>query len=291
MKCPTPNFVWPHDKVIAVPCGKCLACLSNKREDWSFRLMQEYKYSISAYFVTLTYSEKFLPPQGVSKRHLQLYFKRLRKLVTHDPKYPVRYYAVGEYGGDTARPHYHAIIFNADETSIRQAWMFYNKRLERKEPIGIVHIGRCEEASVSYTLKYVVQKFDFPEGKNSSFAIMSRGYGLGAHYLTDAMVAWHRGADRMYAIQYGQKRRLPRFYKEKIWPSVKLEDFPQGWYKWTANREFVFKQSRKQADESEQKNLTLIRASGIKDAERYVERVRNARLKSIKTKVAYTQKL
>ena len=27
---------------------------------------------------------------------------------------PLKYYAVGEYGGQTKRPHYHIVIFNAD---------------------------------------------------------------------------------------------------------------------------------------------------------------------------------
>lgn len=291
MKCPTPNFVWPHDKVIAVPCGKCLICLSNKREDWSFRLMQEYKVSSSAYFITLTYSEKYLPSMGVSKRHFQLYMKRLRKLVDKDTKYPVRYYAVGEYGGETKRPHYHAIIFNADEKSIRQAWAFFNKVRNKVEPIGIVHVGNVTEASVAYVLKYVVQKYEYPEGLNPSFSLMSRGHGLGANYLSDAMVAWHRSGDRVYALQYGVKRRLPRFYKEKIWPSIKMEDFPQGWASWTYKREFVFKKARTEAEQMEEKIKSRLKAEGFKEPDRVLERIRDAELKKIKSKVAYTQTL
>ena len=291
MKCPTPNYVWPKDKVIAVPCGKCLACLSNKREDWSFRLMQEYKVSASAFFVTLTYSEKYHPSMGVSKRHLQLYFKRLRKLVVKDTKYPIRYYAVGEYGGQTNRPHYHAIIFNADEKSIRQAWSLFNKVRNKVEPIGIVHCGNVTEASVSYVLKYVVQKYEFPDGLNPSFSVMSRGYGLGANYLSDRMVEWHRSGDRVYTLQYGVKKRLPRFYKEKIWPAVKMEEFPQGWAKWTYNREFVFKKAQKEAELQEEVEKSKLRAAGVKDPGKLIERSRNARLKGIKSKVAYSQSI
>lgn len=290
MKCPTPNFVWPHDKVIAVPCGKCLACLSNKRSDWAFRLMQEYKVASSAFFVTLTYSEKYKPANGVSKRHLQLYFKRLRKRVQTDGKSPVRYYAVGEYAPITLRPHYHAIIFNADEKSIRESWQLFNKVRDRLEPIGIVHLGKVTEASVQYTLKYIVQKADFPDGLNPSFSIMSRGHGLGANYLSDSMVEWHRVGKRVYAMDSGVKRRLPRFYKEKIWPSVKLEDYPQNAAQWNWQREHVFKNARKEAEHKEEKELNAIRATGIKDAGKYIEKSRDAQLKRIKSKVAYSQK-
>lgn len=289
MKCPTPNFVWPHDKVIAVPCGKCLACLSNKREDWAFRLMQEHKVSCSAFFVTLTYSEKYKPEHGVSKRHLQLYFKRLRKRVQTDAKYPVRYYAVGEYAPVTLRPHYHAIIFNADEKSIRESWQLFNKVRNRLEPIGIVHVGSVTEASVQYTLKYVVQKFESPDGLNKSFALMSRGHGLGAHYLSDAMVQWHRAGERVFAIQDGVKRRLPRFYKEKIWPSIQLDDYPQNAAAWNWQRDHVFKKARTEAELKEEEEEKRLRAAGIKDPRKYIERSRDARIKKIKSKVAYTQ--
>lgn len=50
----------------------------------------------------------------------------------------------------------------------------------------------------------------------SPFTLMSRKYGIGGKYLTDEMVAWHREDDRNYCVRDGQKIRLPRFYKDKI---------------------------------------------------------------------------
>ncbi|MCE3047900.1 hypothetical protein LW137_00305 [Helicobacter sp. faydin-H23] len=69
----------------------------------------------SSIFVTLTYSNEFLPsPPSVSKRELQLFLKRLRKALG-DKK--IRYYACGEYGDTFLRPHYHLIIFGMGNTS------------------------------------------------------------------------------------------------------------------------------------------------------------------------------
>lgn len=41
--------------MVQVNCGKCYPCLSNRRNEWTFRMMQETKYSESSLFITLTY--------------------------------------------------------------------------------------------------------------------------------------------------------------------------------------------------------------------------------------------
>lgn len=276
MRCLTPTYVWPNGKVIAVPCGKCLACLSNKRQDWSTRLMQEYKVCQSAFFVTLTYSDKFVPRCGVVKRHLQLYLKRLRKVAPR-----LRYYAVGEYGSKTLRPHYHAILFNSTEAEIRKAWSLLDKRKNVRVPVGIVHVGKVTEASVSYVLKYVVQPDIRLDGCNDPFAIMSRGYGLGLNYLTDEMVKWHRENDYVFMCKYGQKMRLPRFYKDKIWPNSE-------WSDWKFRRESVLKKARTEAEEKEAEELNILSAMGY--SSRQMEEFRNAEISRVRKKVAHSQK-
>lgn len=220
MQCTNPQTIWPHrsiewcdeneEKPVQVPCGKCLPCLMNKRVDWSFRLEQEYKHSKSAHFVTLTYDQKHYPSDGsLNKRDLQLYLKRLRK---RDGNARIRYYAVGEYGSKSGRAHYHILLFNTEERHIRSAWVD-----SKNKPIGIVHVGTVRPASVAYVTKYIVQpRYDL-KGLQKPFATMSRAYGIGGKYLTDQMVQWHRSDDRNYALRDGQKTRLPRFYREKIW--------------------------------------------------------------------------
>lgn len=219
MDCTTPKLIWPHrsiewcdaneEKPVLVRCGKCIPCLVSKRNDWSFRLEQEYKYSKSAVFITLTYDQKHLPSdQCISKRDLQLFMKRLRK---HDKSNSIRYFAVGEYGSHYGRPHYHVLLFNTSETDVRKAWVDSKGR-----PIGIVHVGTVTAASVAYVTKYIVQAGGEIDGRVKPFTLMSRKYGIGGKYLTDEMVAWHREDDRNYAIRDGQKIALPKFYKDKI---------------------------------------------------------------------------
>lgn len=183
-----------------VPCGKCPDCYKRRTSGWSFRLMQEEKISDSAHFITLTYDTKVVPItkngfMDLSKRHLQLFFKRIRKAtkqhgytitkrirnkVQHKystitpTKKPIKYYAVGEYGGRTNRPHYHIIMFNAQIELIQEAWN-----------MGNVHYGQVSNASVGYTLKYMTKKAKIPMHRNDDrtpeFSLMSKR--LGESYL------------------------------------------------------------------------------------------------------------
>lgn len=212
---------------LIVPCGKCLSCLSHKRTEWAFRIKQEWKASHSAHFVTLTYDRHSLKQADFSlqKRDLQLFFKRLRKRLKN---VRVRYYAVGEYGSNNGRPHYHAIIFNADDTSIRQSW--FNPKTKR--PLGIVHIGQVNESSIMYALKYVIQKEEAYQ-KTKPFALMSRQYGIGLNFLSQEMVDYIRSGNKTSVKINGTDTPLPNYYLTKIYPPKKLNSkiYPLEWIK------------------------------------------------------------
>lgn len=109
-----------------VPCGKCPKCRDRRLQGWIIRLMQENKKATSSYFLTLTYDESRVPrnEQGyatLNKQDVQKFIKRVRKHAGKRGK-GIRYFAVGEYGEQTERPHYHIIIFNAPIDAIEKAW-------------------------------------------------------------------------------------------------------------------------------------------------------------------------
>lgn len=236
------------------------------------RLMQEYKRCNSAAFITLTYHPKYVPDEGVSKRHFQLFMKRLRKKSGKK----LRYYAVGEYGTKTNRPHYHAIIFNYEgkEKFLQSIWC----HPKTKEPLGIVHIGKVTEASVKYTTKYIIQRVAHTSKLAKPFALMSRSYALGGHYLSDEMVKWHRENNANYTLMYGQKGRLPRFFKQKIWPKEH-------------ERKRISDESAFQARKVHRKNLQLFYKKYGNDARDKMTEMRSAVVSRIKEKVAFTQTL
>lgn len=161
---------------VPFPCGQCLPCRINRRRIWTLRLMLELNSFASASFVTLTYAPEHLPASGsLDRSAVQKYLKRLRKKVS--PR-QIRYYACGEYGGQTGRPHYHLIIYGldplADEKAIVDSW-----------PYGIVHIGTCEHDSIQYVAGYCTKKLtgkkaDYEElGILPEFSLMSLKPAIG----------------------------------------------------------------------------------------------------------------
>lgn len=201
-----------HLRDITVPCGRCAFCLATRRSDWVQRLMVEWRSAEQALFVTLTYANPHLhffrnsdghDVAQLHKRDLQLWFKKVRKA-----GHKLRYYAVGEYGSKTYRPHYHVLLFGSvPQDVVRKTW-----------DKGQVHIGRVTYASCGYCTKYVINSkvSEMRNGREPPFQVMSRRPGIGSGYLTEAMKAWHQADQRNYMIVDGQKRHLPRYYKEKI---------------------------------------------------------------------------
>lgn len=206
-----------------MPCGKCNYCLQTKRGDWTFRLLQEQKVATSSHFLTFTYHDEFLPltQEGLPtlrKEHFQLFMKRLRKV----QKTQLRYYAVGEYGTKTERPHYHAIMFNL-ETGTPRDLRRTAQLVAKAWNHGYVHFGDVNIASIHYTTKYVVNRTAAYPGRDPPFALMSRKPAIGANYL-DTHRSWHQAAKRNYSQVGGQITRLPRYYKEKLYNRLERKE-------------------------------------------------------------------
>lgn len=198
-------------ELIDLPCGKCNECKSRRISGWSFRLQKEMELHNSAHFVTLTYDKPPLTPNNfmnLHKQHLQHFFKYLRK-----DKQPIKYYACGEYGKNTMRPHYHIILFGTTTDKIEQHWHH-----------GHVHFGDVSGASIGYTLKYMSKDSKIPLHQNDDrikeFALMSKK--MGQNYITPAMIQWHQNdlKNRCYIQHYEQKLSMPRYYKDKIYSDL-----------------------------------------------------------------------
>lgn len=224
-----------------VPCGKCWNCKRRRASSWSVRLMKEYERSSTGYFVTLTYDTQYVPisKKGfmtLDKKHLQNFFKRLRQWHEKDAQ-SIKYYAVGEYGGKTLRPHYHIIVFNANIEFIEKSWSeCVNKKEGIFRKLGDIHYGSLTEASVGYTLKYISKAKIIPLHQNDDripeFSLMSKG--LGSNYLTEKMIKWHKNspAERIFVpLKDGKKAPMPRYFKEKIFDESEKDLISFHWKK------------------------------------------------------------
>ena len=133
-------------------CGQCLACRINKKRIWYHRLLLEASQYTDNAFVTLTYGYVQFTDIGLGDlvpQHLRDFLNRLRYY--YEPL-RFRFYAVGEYGDEGARPHYHVMLFGFPTctqillrrpgvpcscstcTLIRQAWKLGHIQVDRCEP-------------------------------------------------------------------------------------------------------------------------------------------------------------
>lgn len=219
-----------------IPCGKCLACRINRTREWTLRLLHEEVFSDSAYFVTFTYDEDHVKfdsygNMAVCKDDVQKFFKRLRKAL---PGVEIRYFLNSEYGPESGRPHYHALIFN-----IPQDRMFENaRRIYRKGSIsftcpflmsiwqqGNVEFGTASKERAGYTAKYFINRKDIDDILVPNFSLMSRRPGIGNSYA-------HRIAEKVRSgingclNANGTYVALPRYYRLLTLPE---EERHQRW--------------------------------------------------------------
>lgn len=205
-----------------IPCGTCILCREEQARQQAVRIAHEAQCHAQNSFVTLTYSQANLPPFG-SLRYddLEKFWKRLRKQIG-----ALRYYAVGEYGDRTLRPHYHACIFGHDftEGSIitrnepHRLWV--NLELTKIWGLGDVQIGALTYETARYTASYVTKKLRskqkyvrLDEETGELIAVeqpqprMSRN--LGWEWWTQY---GHQVADHDYVVINGKRQKPPKAY-------------------------------------------------------------------------------
>lgn len=204
-----------------VPCGKCAFCFENKRSQWMFRIFYEMKaQDYPGWFITLTYNDRFVKRVADGRlslrfRDVQNFLKKLRKA-----KYYAKYVCVGEYGGQTKRPHYHMLLWtDCAAMSLEKFWTTKTGAV-----LGRIHIGRLSMASAMYTLKYIIQpKQRDVDGIEKTRAQFSKGLGLA--YLSSAVYDYHTfdyESPEFTSVVDGKRVALPRYYRYKIFTKYQL---------------------------------------------------------------------
>ena len=157
-----------------VPCGKCMGCRIKRTEEWAIRILDEASYYKTSTFLTLTYSDEYLPEDGsLRKEELVLYIKRLRSRLDGRE---IKYYAAGEYGEKNGRPHYHLILMNV---GMKKDFEVMDKAWSK----GHIYVRPVVAETVRYVTAYVQKKLSGPKAKEeygekqAPFNIMSKGIG------------------------------------------------------------------------------------------------------------------
>lgn len=225
-------------KDLIVPCGKCPPCSKRRIDEWVFRLMQQDKKACCSHFITLTYAPEHVPisPNGYmtlskgngrkqegqtqKKGDFQKFIKILRQNIQREKRQQtIKFYMGAEYGTETKRPHYHAIIFSDDLNidDYHKAWK-----------LGTIHVGQVSGDSIAYTCKYLDKPKKIPiharDDRIKEFSLSSKGMGM--NYITPNTIKWHTDdLNRNYIIKEGGiKIALPRIYREQIYTKQQLLD-------------------------------------------------------------------
>lgn len=190
-------------------------CKKDKQNDLFLRFWAESQYHQYSSFWTFTYDEEHLPRSfnglpTLRQQDFSLFMKRLRKKIAPYIK-NIKVFYVGEYGGVTNRPHYHALFFGVPKefsSYVLDSWKN-----------GFITVSDVNPARFRYVAKYVMKNEVFSEdfcrenGIEPQFSQCSRRPGLGLKYIEENYLSLiYRG----YFLYKGIRYSLPRYFFNKI---------------------------------------------------------------------------
>lgn len=278
-----------NPKVMLIPCGQCIGCRIRQREDWTTRIELEARDypKEEVWFITLTYDDDHVPgmivktgeimrkvqytwkpgeklPSSVQillYEDIQKFLKRLRKAY----RGKLRYFVAGEYGEQTARPHYHMILYGWRPTDLENLYKihhngYYNSKwLANLWGMGQVQIAQAVPETYRYVAGYVTKKMYEIDGKKANayyelgqtkpFACMSLKPGLGDHYYQEHKAEiWRQG---YIQCTNGKRAQIPRYYEKQM-----EAENPQRLWRIKQNRQKnAIEQKRLQLEEQDYKTV------------------------------------
>lgn len=264
---------WSDDvEVLQLPCGKCIGCRIDYAQQWANRIMLEKECHDpeTCYFLTLTFDDNAIECTGYEKTSdygrspnphvrrpfcdpdtgmvigwshslnrldLQLFMKRFRRSHPNDR---IRFFACGEYGDKSARPHYHLIVFGVhfdenDLSFLKKSPLGYNymvsKSLSEDWPYGFNIVAPVTWESACYVARYVTKKMYGPDGKEFygkynleiPFTQASRRPGIAAEYYATHPIS-EDTVSYVIGTGDGSRKFPPPRYLEKLFEL----DNPEG---------------------------------------------------------------
>lgn len=278
-----------NPKVMLIPCGQCIGCRIRQREDWTTRIELEARDypKEQVWFITLTYDDEHVPgmiiktgeimrkvqytwkpgekrPSSVQillYEDIQKFLKRLRKAY----RGKLRYFVAGEYGEQTARPHYHMILYGWEPTDLENLYKihhngYYNSKwLADIWGMGQIQIAQAVPETYRYVAGYVTKKMYEIDGKKANeyyelgqtkpFACMSLKPGLGDKYYQEHKAEiWRQG---YIQCTNGKRAQIPRYYEKQM-----EAENPQRLWRIKQNRQKnAMQQNRLQLEGQDYKNV------------------------------------
>lgn len=229
---------------VEVPCGHCVICQNRKRQSFAARCEAETQtHPYLPLFITLTYSDDYLPEDGHLKYDdVQDFLKRLRIRLAreyHVDGATLRYACCGEYTPTTSRPHYHIILWGLPYISdgkkarlfelVDKTWSIYDRKTDTYNLIGRTQVKSCfnSRGVGKYVGKYVGKSFT--NGKDDEFLHCStRHGGIGTLWIQQHKKYLLENNDNLvlkYTDRFtGQCKDMPmvKYFVNKVFPTVSM---------------------------------------------------------------------
>lgn len=226
MRCIQPQYRYIDGVRVYYNCGRCEACLRNKRNEKALRgYLESLSHSDNAY-LTLTYSDDNLTrnEQGIPSLRRKDYDDFVKRLRTSFYPKRIKVLGCGEYS-PTGRPHFHLCLFGCSCDDILKHCCHYHKNSSGIviEDLKMWNNGGCEVAPFDIATAFYISKY-LLKGKRQAeeykalgvepeFVSQSRRPGLGYNYAVQ-----HR--DRLLKDGFirckGKKFRIPRYFIDVI---------------------------------------------------------------------------
>lgn len=161
---------------IQIPCGKCIGCRLEYSRQWANRcVLESLSYPQEQnWFLTLTIDDdhigKYITSQGFASVHtddITVFMKALRGrwATQHNVTDGIRFFGCSEYGDESARPHYHILVFGCPmfdlvhyKNNYQGDELFISRELDGVWKKGFVTVAEFNWNTAAYTARYVMKK-------------------------------------------------------------------------------------------------------------------------------------
>lgn len=274
-----------------LPCGRCTSCKIQIAKEWALRCALELPYWEKSIFTTLTFNNENNIDPSIHKAEFQKFVNDLRNDCRKDNR-KIKILGAGEYGNNSMRKHYHAIIYGigtedekhyigTDETYTSEKGLIEENWLK-----GNVFNGFVTYNSARYVASYVFKKYydDLEEQVYKSIGLETpfqyTSGGLGKSYYNE----WKNNiVNRGYIMFNGVKHNIPRYFlrlyeKEahNMWENNKYEKKLkeiqianqerkfQEWYE-----DYIRKLTKKLCEDPDTYNYNRLNEAGCEDFKRF----------------------
>lgn len=242
-------------KHLEVPCGQCIGCRLDYARQWADRCMLETKYHNNNWFLTLTYDNEHLPlhsyevadtgeicpSMSLVKKDFQDFIKRLRRYCEYHnicSGQDIKYFACGEYGDESSRPHYHAIIYGLPIQDLeifkksQSGGLLYTSNTIQNEiwHKGIIALSEVTWDTCCYVARYVTKKAKGDMAKlydelniEPEFILMSKSPSIGKSYFIEHCDEIYEHTRFFIGTDNGARPIKPSRYYDKLYDLVDSE--------------------------------------------------------------------